>query len=118
MRLGGKRVHVAQRARVLPRRLPVRAGGRGLSCGDGSVEEHRGDVAGLLGVMREAGHVGRPDGRGGESGEDERVCGPTSTDRDGAFDREPRELVPERDRVALVAEHARCETGVELVELV
>ena len=38
--------------------------------------------------------------------------------RDGALEREPRELVAERDRLSVLAEHAGGKAAVELLQLV
>ena len=108
-----ERVGVPERPRVLRRRLAVRERLRRASPGGAGVLEHRVVVARLLGVMGEARGIARRDERAQDLG----VQRPAAVRRDVLRDREPGELVAERDGVRVGAEHAGREAGVELLEL-
>ena len=101
-----------QGARVLRRGLAVGAGGRGaLRGGNGVTADGRG-VARSCGVVGEPRRVGAV-GRGQRAG----VQRAAHVRRERLLDRDPRELVPERDARPNRVEHAARQAFLELVEV-
>ena len=85
------------------------AGGRG-------VAEDRLDVAGRLRVVGEPGQVGIR--RGGQRGQRSAMEPPALERRERLLDGHARDLVAERDRVAVGAQHPGRQAGVEGIWLV
>ena len=107
----------AQRARVLGRRLAVRAdrvGARGRGRGE---LEHSGGVAGGLGVVGEPRGVRRAGRRGDERRQRVAVQRGPAVGRERLLDRHPRQLVAEGDAVGRRCQHARPEALVQAGEL-
>ncbi len=88
----------------------MRAEPRRLLAGDGRVAQHRGGVAGGLGVVGEPGRVGAARVEPLEHLAVQRRAPPR---RDLGLEREPRELVAERDGAAVEPRHAREQALVE-----
>ena len=108
--LGRQLAGPAQGARELRGRLAVRAEPRRVLAGHGRVPQHRGGVAGRLGV------VGEPRGVGAarvEPLEHLAVQRRAAPRRHLGLEREPRQLVAEGDGAAVHPRHARQQAFVE-----
>ena len=112
--LGRSAVGEPQRPSVVRRRLAVGAGGRRLLGRARRPAQHRVTVSRRFGMVGEGGEVAAALG---ERRQRLTVKRDPATRRDRILDREPRELVPERDVRALSVEHAGGEAIVELAEV-
>ena len=107
-------IGVPECSRVLRGGLAVRPEG-GRPQGRGRRElEHGVDVAGRLGVMRESRQVRACAGALAQSAQGVAMQPGAFVRADRALDRQSRQLVPERDSVAVHLEHARGEALVEM----
>ncbi len=103
----------AQRTRVLRSGLPVRPQRGRARSGRGRELEYRLGIAGRLRVVGEQRKVRRTDGCSRESCQRRAVEDALSIRRYRLLDREPRELVPERDRAVRRQQHSGVEALVE-----
>ena len=107
-------IGVPECSRVLRGGLAVRPEGGRPQCRGRRELEHGVDVAGRLGVMRESRQVRACAGALAQSAQGVVMQPGAFVRADRALDRQSRQLVPERDSVAVHLEHARGEALVEM----
>jgi hypothetical protein len=116
--LGWQVVGEAQRALELGRGLAMGAERGGVLAGVRGVVQHRLGVARRVGVVREPREVARAPRRGGQRGKRRAVQVHAAVGRQRLLDRGARDLVAERHHIALGAQHARGDAGLEPAEVV
>lgn len=104
----------AKRARVLIPRLSMCTQVRRTRAGGGCVAQDGVGVAGRVRMVRQPGEVRDSSGRCGERGDGTLVERSLPVRRNRFLDRQPGEIVPERDRVGLGVEHPRRQALLEL----